>query len=138
MKRNWSGYRIIIIGVIVICTLMIRVIYPSLRAVKHSSRTTQQTGKELNRNIDHLILTDHARCRMKCRDITEVEIEEILHDGTVNYEKSNLGDERGASFALDGYTREKQHLRVVFAPKKKEMVVVTCIDLDKEWQCDCN
>jgi hypothetical protein len=75
---------------------------------------------------------------MECRDITEEEIKEILHDGNINYNKSDLNDKRGATYALEGYSNEHQHLRIVFAPKQNEMVVVTCIDLDKEWQCDCN
>ena len=90
------------------------------------------------KNISHLILTKHAKCRMECRDITEEEIKEILHDGNINYMKSNLNDERGPTYALEGYSHEHQHLRIVFSPKKEEMVVVTCIDLDKEAECDCN
>ncbi|MDQ6757595.1 MAG: DUF4258 domain-containing protein [Bacteroidota bacterium] len=95
-------------------------------------------GKEFNRNIDHLIFTTHAKCRMDCRHITENEIKEILHYGNINYNKSNLNNKRGATYALEGYSHEHQHLRIILAPKQNELVVVTCIDLDKEWQCDCN
>ncbi len=55
-----------------------------------------------------------------------------------NYRLENLNNERGATYALEGYSNDKQHLRIIFAPEKERMVVVTCIDLDKEWQCDCN
>ena len=135
MKTNGSRYRILVFGGILLIVFLFRILYPSLKNAGHSSPATD---KVFNRNISHLVLTEHARCRMKCRDITEAEIEEILHEGNINYQKSNMNDDRGPSFALEGYTREKQHLRVVFAPKKTETVVVTCIDLDKEWQCDCN
>ena len=138
MNNNWTKYRLIIIAVILVAVIFFRTIYPSLRAGNHSSQTTQQTTTELNRNIDHLILTKHARCRMECRDITEDEIKEILHDGNINYNKSDLNNERGATYALEGYSHDKQHLRIIFAPKKDELVVVTCIDMDKEWHCDCN
>lgn len=92
----------------------------------------------INRNIDNLRITQHAKCRMECRDITNDEIKEILQHGDINYMKSNVNDKRGATYALEGYSHDHQHLRVVFAPKKDEMVVVTCIDLDKEYECDCN
>ena len=65
---------------------------------------------------------------MECRDITEEEIKEILHEGSINYMKSNRNDERGATYALKGESHEHQHLRIGFAPAKDEMVVVTCID----------
>jgi hypothetical protein len=134
MNKNWSRYKLIIIAVIVIAVFLIRIVYPSLQSRNHSS----QSAAGFNRNINNLILTKHARCRMECRDITEEEIKEILHDGNINYSKSDLNDKRGATYALDGYSHEHQHLRIVVAPKQSELVVVTCIDLDKEWQCDCN
>ena len=138
MNAKWSRYRLVLIAVIVMLAFIVRVVYPSLRSEHRSATNNGRSNTGFNRNIHHLILTNHARCRMDCRAITEGEIEEILHDGTINYDKSNLNDERGATFALEGYSHDHQHLRVIFAPKENEMVVVTCIDLDKDWQCDCN
>ena len=104
-----------------------------------SSNTQQGNDDGLNRNENHLVLTRHARCRMECRHITEVEIKEILHDGKINYNKSELHGERGPKYALEGYLPDKQHLRVIFAPETNAVVVITCIDLDNEWQCpSCN
>lgn len=97
------------------------------------------TDAGFNRANDHLKLTKHAKCRMDCRHITEDELKEILHDGNINYNKSELNDSRGPKYALEGYTSEHQHLRIIFAPEVSDMVVVTCIDLDTEWQCpSCN
>lgn len=139
MNRNKNRYQLIIVAVIIIALFLFRIVYPSLRKSHNNSlQATQQISAGLNRNIDHLILTNHAKCRMECRDITEEEIKEILHAGNINYNKSNLIDVGGATYALEGYSHEHQHLRVIFAPKGTELVVVTCIDLDKEWQCDCN
>ena len=117
---------------------LVRRIFPSFKTANHSSQTTQPTSSGLDRNSPHLILTKHAKCRMECRDITEDEIKEILHDGNINYNKSDLNNERGATYAVEGYSHDHQHLRIIFAPKKDELVVVTCIDIDKEWHCDCN
>ena len=74
---------------------------------------------------------------MECRDVNKDEVKEILLKGNINYARSNLKDDRGATYALEGYSSSKQHLRIVFAPKENAIVVVTCIDIDKEWQCDC-
>ena len=135
MNKNLSKYRLLIVAVILIAVFLIRTIYPLLQQANNNS---SQITSGFNRNINNLILTQHARCRMECRDISEEEIKEILHDGNINYNKSDLNDSRGATYALEGYSHEHQHLRIVFAPKQNKLVVVTCIDLDKEWQCDCN
>jgi hypothetical protein len=91
-------------------------------------------------NLDRharLTYTKHARCRMDCRQITEQEVAEILERGQINTEKSNPRDQPCPTYALEGYSDDGQHLRIVFAPCNGETKVVTCIDLDKEWQCDC-
>ena len=90
------------------------------------------------RNTSHLILTKHAKCRMDCRHITEDEIKEIIHDGKVNEAKSGPGSKGDETYALEGYSNEQQHLRIVVAPESDGLVVITCIDLDNEWQCNCN
>jgi hypothetical protein len=136
MNSRWTKYRLIIFVLIIIGLFVSRTVLPLFKKVDTSAFKPLST--EINRNISNLILTKHARCRMECRDITEDEIKEILHDGNINYMKSDINNERGQTYALEGYSHEHQHLRVIFAPKNDEMVVVTCIDLDKEWHCDCN
>jgi hypothetical protein len=106
---------------------------------KKSNHDTYQSGQTFNRNAGHLVLTKHAQCRMQCREINEEEIKEILHDGNINYNESNLNEPRGPRFALEGYSHDHQHLRVIFVPEKDAIIVITCIDLDKEWPCPaCN
>ena len=79
----------------------------------------------------------HAKCRMACRQIDESEVKEILASGEINYNKDEITD-KGVTFPLEGTTHDGQHVRIVFAPKEKEVVVVTAIDLDKDWHCgDC-
>lgn len=92
--------------------------------------------EDLDRMTTHIFYSQHARCRMECRHIDEREIKEILEKGTVNYSKIEE-DARGKTYPLEGTTHENQHLRVVFAPKNDGVLVVTCIDLDREWSCDC-
>ena len=132
MIKNWSTYRLLILAIIILSFFVSRTFFQKEDEVKIPPASTG-----LNRNISTLIFTAHAKCRMDCRDITKEEVKEILHKGDINYTRSNLKDERGPTYALEGYSTGKQHLRIIFAPKKNELVVVTCIDIDKEWQCDC-
>ncbi|WP_276482184.1 DUF4258 domain-containing protein [Paraflavitalea pollutisoli] len=84
-----------------------------------------------------LVFTKHARCRMGCRHIDESEVREILEKGTVNPRKSEPAARPDPKFAVEGHTRDGQQVRIIFAPASRGMVVITVIDLDNEWTCDC-
>ncbi|MFM6926405.1 MAG: DUF4258 domain-containing protein [Ferruginibacter sp.] len=96
----------------------------------------QEVVEGFDRNITNLIFSKHAKCRMACRNIDESEIREILKSGTINYKKIQ-NDKRGKTYPVEGFTHDRQHVRIVFAPKDDGLVVVTVIDLDTEWKCDC-
>lgn len=74
---------------------------------------------------------------MKCRHIDETEVKEILEKGRVNYEKSEPAARPDPKFAVEGRTRDQQQVRIVFAQADRGLVVVTVIDLEKEWRCNC-
>ena len=74
---------------------------------------------------------------MNCRDITKEEIVHILKNGEINLSKSEPDGKPDPKFAVEGYSNDRQHLRVIFAPSARGTVVITCIDLEKEWKCDC-
>lgn len=98
---------------------------------------TVTANEAFSRTPDTIIYTKHARCRMDCRHITEEEVKEIIQSGEVNAGKMEE-DERGKTYPLEGRTKTDKMLRIVVAPKKKNLVVVTVIDLDTEWPCgDC-
>jgi len=75
---------------------------------------------------------------MRCRQISQQEVKDILANGGINYNKTNLDDPRGPSYALEGYTNDRQHVRIIFAPKQDHVTVVTVIDLEVEHTCDCS
>lgn len=93
------------------------------------------TSEPFNRNADSIIYTKHARCRMACRHISENEVKEILATGKIRSDKTEES-EKGFTYALDGSTKEDKMVRIVVAPKKNNIVIVTVIDLDTNWPCD--
>ncbi|HEX8333541.1 MAG TPA: DUF4258 domain-containing protein, partial [Segetibacter sp.] len=113
---------------------------PEKREKIPTSERRSTTNKEVrfDRSVAKFYFTKHARCRMKCRQITQQEVKEILVEGEINYSKSKLDDPQGPTYALEGMTDDRQHVRIIFAPKQQHMSVVTVIDLDVEHQCDCN
>lgn len=109
---------------------------------KHSApaktpATTTEPRQRLDRNATELFFTKHAKCRMQCRQISQQEVRDILATGTINYNKSELDDPKGPTYAVEGTTKDRQHIRVIFAPKQKHLSVVTVIDLDEEHPCNC-
>lgn len=92
---------------------------------------------DFNRHASEIIYSKHARCRMDCRHIDESEVKEILEKGQLNSSKIETSN-KGTSYPLEGTTHDGQKVRIVFAPKEDgKMVVVTVIDLEKEYECDC-
>lgn len=108
---------------------------------REPSRTEQNNARKpgFDRSVNKLEFTRHARCRMQCRFISEEEVSFILKNGAINYRKSNLKDMPCPTYALEGYTTpDHQHIRIIFAQCDNKTKVVTCIDLDKEYSCNCN
>ncbi len=80
--------------------------------------------------------TKHARCRMKCRHITQEEVKEIVQKAEINYKKSELDAAQGPKYALEGVTsRDRQRVRIIVAPKQRHLTIVTVIDLGEDWEC---
>jgi len=104
----------------------------------------KDTVTEVNRNrgfdrrVSYIEYTQHAKCRMECRHISQAEVEEIMQDGKINYNKSNVKARPCPTYALEGITKDEQRVRIVFAQCDLKSKVVTCIDLGTEWQCDCS
>lgn len=91
------------------------------------------------RSYKELVYTKHARCRMDCREINEQEIREIIRDGKLNQQKSGYDKKhKNETYAFEGYSYQRQHIRVVVTPQKEDLLVITVIDLDKDWVCNCN
>lgn len=87
-------------------------------------------------SISDLKISKHAACRMNCRHISKDEILEVLKEGRMNRSKTRTGD-RGSTYAYEGRTKDGQEVRIIVAPSKDNITIVTVIDLENEWNCDC-
>lgn len=85
-----------------------------------------------------LIYTRHARCRMDCRHISENDIREVLREGHINEAKSKQEPGKCPAYAIEeDRHKDGVRLRIVFAKCDHETKVVTCIDRDHEFECEC-
>lgn len=148
MKKNWVSFALVVILAIVLF-LVKRCQNGGNDKEKKSTTTTRTTEKKetyptgVNRNrgfdrrISYIEYTEHAKCRMQCRRISQAEVEEMMRDGKINYKKSDVNDRPCPTYALEGVTRDDQRVRIVFAQCDFKTKVVTCIDLDTDWECSC-
>lgn len=144
-KAPWSPYALI--AILLIALLLVKNYLknptgPSQndthKVVVNNNNNVPNNDNGLIRNPASIHYSKHARCRMECRHIDESEVKEILTNGTINYNKSELqGEVCRKRYAVEGTTHDNQRVRLIFAPCGNEETVVTVIDLGKEWSCDC-
>jgi len=101
------------------------------------SQRNVNRDRGFDRRVSYLQYSDHAKCRMECRHISEQEVEETMQEGKINYKKSEIRNSRCPRYAIEEITKDDQHIRVVFAQCNDYTEVVTVIDLDTEWTCHC-
>jgi hypothetical protein len=102
-----------------------------------ASSSSDRTIDAFNRNPATIKFSKHARCRMGCRKIDDSEVEEIIAKGNINPEKSDMNAKRAPRYALEGRTKDGQQVRIIVAQDGQESIIVTVIDLDTDWTCNC-
>lgn len=102
-----------------------------------TNTNTFNRARGFDRRAAYLEYTHHAKCRMKCRQISQAEVKEIMLTGKINYNKSEAKGRPCPTYALEGVTADKQRVRIVYAQCNDKTKVVTVIDLNTEWECDC-
>ncbi len=139
---------LIVLVILAVALFFIRRCDHGTSSTPKSKTSTRSTPAEVNRNrgfdrrVSFLQYSNHAKCRMECRHITQGEVEETMRDGQINYPKSDiksrsLSGARCPRYAIEDQTKDGQHVRIVFAQCDQYTEVVTVIDLDTEWTCDC-
>src|SRR5690242_2604686 len=136
VNNKWAPYILIIVlgaALLIIKTCTNKKSTPDPKP-KITDNKKKDPSAEVNRDrgfdrrISFLEYSKHATCRMQCRHISQAEVEEIMQDGTINYNKSDLQNARCPRYALEGDTRDNQHVRVIFAQCNEKTEVVTVID----------
>jgi hypothetical protein len=109
-------------------------------ATGNEPKTTREESNQIVLNTlqnKPLVYTDHAKCRMDCRYISEEEVLNALKNGKINSKKSYPNDEPCSTFAIEDNTLDGQSIRIIFANCNEVVKVVTAIDLNQEHQCYC-
>jgi aromatic ring-opening dioxygenase catalytic subunit (LigB family) len=80
-----------------------------------------------------------VECKIKCKQITQAEVKEILHNGKVNFSKSNSRGTLVPSYAIEGKTSSNKNLRVIVTIYEADSVaeITTAINMDGEKNDTC-
>ncbi|HOZ68878.1 MAG TPA: DUF4258 domain-containing protein [Chitinophagaceae bacterium] len=146
MNKKWVPY--LLMGLMLLVIIVVKqcrnspspapkpVVTDNNRPKDPASNPTDR-DKGFDRRVSYLEYSNHAKCRMQCRKISQAEVEEIMRDGKINYNKSDLQNARCPRYAVEGLTRDDQRVRIVYAQCNDKTVVVTVIDLETDFKCDC-
>ncbi len=131
---------IILLALLAIVALVVK----RCRSTAATSKKTTKPEKDsfdrnsnLDRRTTFLEYTEHAKCRMECGHITQQTIEYILKNGDIDSASSELNAHPCPVYALQAYTSEKQHLRIIFSQCDYKTKVITCINIDSALTCSC-
>src|SRR5262250_424013 len=112
---------IIVLVALAVVILIIKQCKGGSSASKKKGESSQGQPGEANRDrgfdrrVSYLQYSNHAKCRMACRHITQREVEETMRDGKINYNKSDLQNARCPRYAIEEITKDNQRVRIVFA-----------------------
>ncbi len=146
MNKKWVPY--LLIALLAVALFVIKQYKSSKELVPKPKVTDNDRPKDpasnptdrdkgFDRRTSYLKYSNHAKCRMQCRKISQVEVEEIMRDGKINYNKSDLDNARCPRYAVEGVTSDDQRVRIVYAQCNESTTVVTVIDLETDFKCDC-
>ena len=146
VNKKWIPY--IIIALMAIAVIVIKQCKKSNEPAPKPKVTNNDNPKDpatnptnrdkgFDRRTSYLEYSNHAKCRMQCRKISQGEVEEIMRDGKINYSKSDLQNTRCPRYAVEGVTNDDQRVRIVYAQCNESTTVVTVIDLETDFACRC-
>ena len=138
-QRKNRASLILLVVMLLIYFLFFRKTENKERATRRDSSTNiQKADKREKKFRQHAVYyTKHALCRMDCRQIDSSEVREVLADGEINYAKSDLKSNPCPKYALEGLTHDHQRVRIIVGDCDSRASIVTVIDLDHDFECDC-
>lgn len=94
-------------------------------------------GELFNRSTERVVYTKFALCRMNCQYIIKNDVEDIMKAGIINLNKSDRRYKPCPTYALQGRTKRGSYLRIVFAQCDVITNIISCVDVEKSFTCNC-
>lgn len=137
-KKNLYSL-LILAALVAVYLLFFKQDTPAPSGKRQSSVTRSRYDKrEADFRHNRIYYTKHGKCRMDCRHIDESEVKEILQEGEINYSKSDLKAKPCPKYAVEGVTHDGQKVRIIVGDCSSQASIVTVIDLENDFECECN
>ena len=124
---TWKRIRLYLFGFIIGCVM---VYFMLLRGVNRtywlpSNRVKEQVDKSSFK------FSDHAKCILECKHITEEEVREVLKNGDVNFSESDTRGVPCPSYAIEGTSHNKKiRVLVTIFERDSTAEITTAINLE--------
>ena len=108
---------------------------------KGKDRTFWLPGNRVKEQVDKSTFrfSEHAKCILECKNITEEEVREVLKNGDVNFSESDTHGVPCPSYAIEGTSHNKK-LRVLLTVFERDSTaeITTAINLESgKDSCKC-
>jgi hypothetical protein len=100
--------------------------------IRGKDRSYWLPGNRLKEQVKQskIIFSEHAKCIMACRGISEETVNTVLKEGDVNFGESDVHNTPCPSYAFDGKTKEGKKIRIICTACDSIAEVTTAINLD--------
>lgn len=105
-----------------------------------SQQRTAPSGQDQESSAEEekpIRFTKHGLCRFQCRKITHEDLDRVLSEGWINKQKSKPNSKPCPVYAYEGQSDLGERLRVVMAECEKERKVITVINRERTFNCEC-
>ena len=109
MNKKWVPFLLILVlAVVLFFVKQYKGADTSKPTKDATTNNSKNQGSDINRNrgfdrrVSYLEYSEHAKCRMQCRKISQTEVEEIMKEGKINYSKTDVDDRPCPTYALEG------------------------------------
>jgi len=120
--------RLFSVGFVIGCVLVYFILFRG-----GTDRTYWLPGNRVKEQVDKSTFTfsEHAKCIMACKQITEEEVRDILKNGDVNFSESDTRGVPCPSYAIEGTSHNKK-LRVLLTVFERDSTaeITTAINLE--------
>ena len=104
-------------------------------------RTFWLPGNRVKEQVDKstFSFSEHAKCILECKNITEEEVREVLKNGDVNFSESDTHGVPCPSYAIEGISHNKK-LRILLTVFERDSTaeITTAINLESgKDSCKC-
>ncbi len=120
-------------NVIFTLALVVVVLAIIVSRIRHEPRRQEI----FNRDTNNILYSTSAACQMKCINIDEKDVVQIIGNGIINFSRSNR-HQACPTFTIQGKGVKGATVVLVVAQCRKKSTVVHCAVLHAQKDCGCN